>query len=154
VLQNDEARQTALEQAQRFADELLADGSTEVDGLDLGFTLAEVSSSSWTTAERTGAIAHMDYARVRELARVYEAQDLFVEQQRENLARLAAALTILAGSDDPTTAGPEDLRAFRSEVMGLRAELFLQRQLAERVRALYDGILGAADSAVGADTTP
>jgi hypothetical protein len=84
----------------------------------------------------------MDYERVRELARVYEAQDLFVQQQRQNLANLASAMTILASGDDPTDLNPDDLRSFRTAVGALRAELELQRQLAERVRELYGGLLG------------
>jgi hypothetical protein len=141
VLADDEERQAALDQALRFIEELLADGSTEVTELDLGFSLAELSSASWITAERMGAIAHMDYDRVRALSRVYESQDLFVEQQRQSLGRLSAALAIMSTSDDPTRLEPNDLRAFRAEVLGLRAELFIQAQLAERARTLYAEIL-------------
>lgn len=154
MLASDEQHQEALEQAQRFADELLEDGTTEVTELDLGFALAELSSASWTTAERTGAIANMDYERVRQLSRVYEAQDLFVEQQRRNLEQLSAALAILAAGSDPTQVAPADLRVFRSEVMGLRAALFLQRELAEGVQALYEEVLSAAGLTVEETTTP
>jgi hypothetical protein len=149
VSAGDSARQAALDQALRFIEELLADGSTQVTELDLGFSLAEVSSASWTTAERMGAIAHMDYDRVRALSRVYEAQDLFVEQQRQSLARLSAALAVMSTSDDPTRLEPDDLRAFRAEVLGLRAELFIRGQLAERARTLYGEILGTTALTAG-----
>jgi hypothetical protein len=141
ALEDDSEREVALDAALLFADQLIADGATDVDSLSLGFSLAEVSAASWASAERTGAIAHMDYERVRDLSRVYEAQELFVEQQRRALGRLSAALAILATGDDPTTASPADLHAFRSEVLGLRAELYLQRQLAARVLSLYEGVL-------------
>jgi len=131
----------------RFADELLEDGSTEVSELDLGFTVGEVSSASWLTAERTGAIAHMDYERVRELARVYEAQDLFVAHQRQNLDRLTSAIAVISGGGDPTKANERDLLAFRDQVTALRAALFIEAQLAERARELYDAVL--SDSATG-----
>jgi hypothetical protein len=154
VIAGDEQRQAALEQALRFADELLENGATEVDELELGFSLAEVSSASWMTAERTGAIAHMDYERVRAMSRVYEAQDLFIMQQRQNLARLATAMAMLSTGDDPTQAAADDLRRFREEVLGLRAELYIQRQLAERVRALYVEALSVAGRPAEASPIP
>jgi hypothetical protein len=142
VMADDSLKQAALDAAMQFADELLEDGATDQTELNLGFTLAEVSSASWTTAERTGAIAHMDYERVRELSRVYEAQDIFVEQQRRSLARLASALAILSTRGDPTQAEPQELRQFRAEVGGLRAELYLQRELAGGMIELYQRVLG------------
>ena len=150
VIAGDEQRQQSLEQAMRFADELLEDGTTEVNELDLGFTLAELSSASWATAERTGAIAHMDYEYVRELSRIYEAQDLFVGQQRQDLARLSSAMAVLSTGDDPTRAQAEDLRRFRAEVVGLRAQLFIQRQLAERLEALYENVSSGAGGSTAA----
>jgi hypothetical protein len=141
ALEDDSERELALDAALLFADQLLADGVTDVDSLSLGFSLAEVSAASWASAERTGAIAHMDYDRVRDLSGVYEAQELFVEQQRRALGRLSAALAILATGDDPTTAAAADLHTFRSEVLGLRAELYMQQQLAARVLSLYEGVL-------------
>jgi hypothetical protein len=138
----DSLRQEALASALQFADELLEDGTTDVNQLDLGFTVAEVSSASWTTAERTGALAHMDYGRVRELSRVYEAQDLFVAQQGQNLERLASALAILSAGDDPTEAAEDDLRAFRTAVLAFRAQLYLNGELAKRMLQLYGRVLG------------
>jgi hypothetical protein len=154
VLAGDSSRQSALEGALQFADDLLADGTTDVNELNLGFSLAEVSSSSWTTAERTGAIAHMDYGRVRELSRVYEAQDLFVSQQTQNLARLSAAMAVLSASGDPQRSEPADMRVFRDEVLRLRADLYIQRQLAERTQALYEDLLGVAGASVSVREAP
>jgi hypothetical protein len=151
ILADDDERQEALERALTFVDELLEDGTTDVNEIDLGFSLADLSSASWATAERTGAIAHMDYERVRQLSGVYEAQELFVEQQRRNLARLASATAAMSTTDDPTHAQAEDLRRFRSEVLGLRADLYIQRQLAERLRTLYEEVSRAPD---GSGTRP
>ncbi|HET9949168.1 MAG TPA: hypothetical protein VFQ22_09625 [Longimicrobiales bacterium] len=149
-----EARDDALDDAVRFADELLERGFTDVDEISLGFDMAELSSASWESAERTGALAEMDYADVREYARIYEAQALLEEQQRRSLDRLATASAILHASGDPTRAAPEDLLAFREQVLGLRAELDLQQQFAERLQELYRAALaGGGATAPGGEGT-
>jgi hypothetical protein len=142
VLAANASRDAALGNAVRFVDELLERGTTEVTSLELGFEMAELSSASWETAERTGALAEMEYADVREYAQVYEAQARYQEQQRRTLERLAAASAVLHAADDPLKASPEDLRAFRAHVLELRAALDIQQQLLERTRYLYRSVLG------------
>ena len=147
VLASAEERRRRLDQALTFADEMVTRGETEIDELDLGFSFAELSSASWMTAERTGALAHMDYPQVREYSRLYEVQTLFEEQQRRSLERLAAAMTLFRASDNPKAAAPSDLQLFRQDLRLMYAELEIEEQLARRLAELYDQIL-ARDAGV------
>jgi hypothetical protein len=146
VLATKEARDKALDDAVRFADELLERGTTDVHEVELGFAMAELSSASWETAERTGALAEMAYADVREYAHIYEAQARFQEQQQRSLDRLATASAIFYAADDPTKAGADDLVTFRDEVLRMRAALNVQQQLVERTRALYESALASREN--------
>jgi hypothetical protein len=141
VLETAAARDSALADALRFANELLADGRTSVTDLELGFTLAELSAASWESAERTGALGHMEYATVREYSRLYEAQALFSEQQHQSLQELSAVTSALSSGEDPATAPQADLESFRERVLDLRGGLQMQQQLARRLVALYDSVL-------------
>jgi hypothetical protein len=58
-------RRKNLQAALRFADELLKTKHTSLQKLNLGSSLAELSAASWQTAERTGALAHMEYSEVQ-----------------------------------------------------------------------------------------
>ena len=129
-------RQGNLANALRLADELLAKKTPTVNQIELGFELAEVSSASWQSAERTGALAHMDYAEVQKYSRLYGHQDLFVQQQRSSVEQLRLAMGILQA--DPTEATAKDLELFRQRVIELRATLEIESQLGQKLVRSYD----------------
>jgi hypothetical protein len=118
-----------LEAAMRFADDLLNKGKTDTHSLSLNFNLATLNSSGWQTAERTGALAHMDYDEVQKYSELYSLQQLFDEQQRKAVDLVATGSALVASSFDPTTAKAADLTEFRQRVMLLQSNLLVTEQL-------------------------
>jgi hypothetical protein len=131
-----ENRRTNISNAITLANDLLATKKSAITEFKLGFSIAEVSSAGWQTAERTGALSHMDYSEVQKFSRLYAAQDLFTTQQRQAVQRISAAIAILSDSN-PHDAQPEGLRAFRQHLLALGGELEVERQLSERLSGLY-----------------
>jgi hypothetical protein len=136
ILASAAARQNDLDNALRLANELLNSKKSDIRHVNLGTSIAELSSAGWQSAERTGALTHMDYAEVQKYAGLYELQNLFAVQQRQVLGRLASALAVL-GAGDPHTAAPRDLELFRQHVLGLRADLIIERQLGQGLSEAY-----------------
>ena len=71
-----------IDKALQLANELLATRKTDIHEIELGYHLSSLNDASWRTAERTGALAYMDYADVQDYAKLYGQQDLYVSQQR------------------------------------------------------------------------
>ncbi len=136
ILASAAARQNDLDNALRLANELLNSKKSDVRQVNLGSSIAELSSAGWQSAERTGALTHMDYAEVQKYAGLYELQNLFAVQQRQVLGRLASALAVL-GAGDPHAAAPRDLELFRQHVLELRASLIIERQLGQGLSEAY-----------------
>jgi hypothetical protein len=133
-------RKADLDNSLKFAEELLATGNTKIESIDLGLSFAELSTASWQSAERTGALALMRYHDVQTLSRIYDLQGVYVAEQRRALERVANALT---GVATVTRRKPSraELEAFRHEVLGLQASLFFEGQLSEGLKRSYDSTL-------------
>lgn len=56
--------------------------SANATGASAGFQYALLSASAWETAQITRATSYVDYDLVQSLARTYELQSLFIENQR------------------------------------------------------------------------
>lgn len=119
-----------------FVSNLLSKGKTDIHSLELGFDLATLNESSWQTAERTGALAHMSYEQVKDYSELYGLQELFIAQQRKAVDLVTAAIAITAG-DDPTIAPKEDLLRVRDQVTSLRANVFVTGQLGAQLADAY-----------------
>ncbi|MGH9201477.1 MAG: hypothetical protein ACRD2A_09590, partial [Vicinamibacterales bacterium] len=127
-----------LENALKLANEVLTTKKTSVRQVNLGFELADVTASSWQTAARTGALAHMDYSEVQRYERLYALQDLYVDRQRRGVEQLASAMSILTG--DPTLAPVNDLELFRQRLLEQLAGLSLEKGIGERLLEAYDRV--------------
>ncbi len=132
------ADQEGMKNAIRFADELLSARKTKINSLELHFNVADqVSDSSWRTAERTGALALMDYEEVQRYSRVYDFQALFMQQQRQALAQIVVAGSIFETAVDPEHLNPKDLEMFRTRVMDLLALVGLQEDFGKKLLEDY-----------------
>jgi hypothetical protein len=129
-------RQQDLDTALRMTGELLKAKKSGIRQVGLGFSFAELSAASWQSAERTGAVAHMEYAEVQEYTRLYGVQQLFADHQRQTLQRLTTALAIVAGGD-LHSAAPRDLELLRQQMLAVRADLSVQQQLGQQLAKLY-----------------
>jgi hypothetical protein len=134
-----EAHQRALARALRFADDLIATGKTEVHEVRFGFNIASLNRASWQTADRTGALALMDYADVKGYAELYSFQELFVAEQHRLVEQIASLTAVLYGGKDgdPTRLRPRDLEVFRLRVLDATGAIDLHRRLAAQLVAAY-----------------
>ena len=130
-----------LEIGIRFANEILARKPISTRKVDFNLNLADLSMSGWRTAERTGALSHMDYADVQRLSLLYDLQDLVVTQQRAMLNQLADAMSILGEDFEPNQPNIADVERFRERLMRLRSALRVHRELAAQLAEKYGAAL-------------
>lgn len=126
-----------FESAIQFASDMLTKKKTAINELDFHLNLADLSSTSWRTAERTGALSHMDYSEVQKYSKLYDFQDLIVDQQRNLVGQLGLVTSILSPGFDPDNPNPRDLELFRERAMTLRAALAVHAQMATRLAENY-----------------
>lgn len=129
-----------IETSLKLANDLLATKKSDIHEIELGFHVSSLSDASWRTAERTGALAHMNYSDVQDYAKLYGHQELYASQQRRVMDLTVSALGLLAG-DDPHKAPPEDIARFRLALMGLRGELLADKQLGDSLAKAYEEAL-------------
>jgi hypothetical protein len=126
-----------LETAMRFAEDMLSKGQSDIRTLGLNFNLATLNASGWQTAERTGALAHMDYDEVQVYSELYGMQQLFDDQQRKAVDLVATSSTLLASSFDPTKANAQEISEFRRQIMLLQSNLLVTGQFGEQLAEGY-----------------
>jgi hypothetical protein len=126
-----------LDTALRFANELLKTQHTEVHSLSLELSFPTLSAASWQTAERTGALAHMDYAEVQKYATLYAFQDFLIAQHRRALDTLIGAIGVVTAGDDPTKTPPAEVARFREQIISLRSILYLEEQMTHGASERY-----------------
>ena len=129
------------EAALKVVEELLATRKSNATEFSLGAHAAELSSSSWQTAQHIGALIHMPYSEVQQFSKIYGLQDLFAAHQRQSVERLASALSLVRGKD-PHTLSPEDLRTLRTQILELQGNLFLVESFGEGLLKAYQKVLG------------
>ena len=135
-----EARER-LESALQYANDRLASKKTNVHTINVGFSLAELSSASWVTADRTGALSHMDYDEAQRYSRVYGQQDLYAQQQRQAVGHVSGASSVWVNSSDPDLLPLKDVEVFRGHVVALFADLFITEQLGRGLSKSYKKVL-------------
>jgi len=128
-----------VDNALTFANELLNKKKTEIHTVELGLAFPTLSTASWQTAERTGALAHMPYAEVQKYAALYGFQEFLIGQHRRAIDELSGAVGILTSGEhvDPTEASPRDLGRFRDHVIALRSILFVEEQMTKTASERY-----------------
>jgi hypothetical protein len=134
-------REKDVDISYQFAKDLLSTKKTSIHKLSLGFHLSSLSSAAWQGAERTGALAHMDYADVQKYAKLYNIQGLYDGEQRRVMDQTVSSLSLSIADDDPTQASTQDLERFRLNLITLRGQLLIDRQLGEALLKAYDEAL-------------
>jgi hypothetical protein len=106
----------------------------EVD-LTLGFP--SLTSAGWQTAERTGALALMEYRDVQDLAELYTLQTFVVDNVSAALTTTNKAGSLLTATDDPFAMAPTPRGDLRAHLLELRANLMLDDQLGRQLSEAY-----------------
>jgi hypothetical protein len=137
------ARSKKVATALQFANEMLKTRHSDIHQLELGLEFPDLNAASWQTAERTGALAHMDYAEVKKYAALYAAQDFLAQQQRRAMEAMAATVGVVTASPDgdPEKLPVADLERFRNQIVALRSILFIEEELATGAAARYKNAL-------------
>ena len=140
ALKGVDKRDTQLQKAFALANDLLARRPVNPKGITITMLFGEISRTAWLSAERTGALSHMDYPEVQRYSRLYALQDLYEHQQRRALERLTAALALFSHGD-PTKAPRADVESFRRELLSLGGELGVLDQFGKQLLEGYDNFL-------------
>lgn len=121
----------------KLADDLLASGMSDVHTVNLGVNLPTLTSTSWQTAQQTGALAHMEYDEAQKYSGLYSRQELFITQQAKAIDLVATAITFVAPTVGPDKADPQDVRRFREQLLLLQANLLVVRQMGDQLLESY-----------------
>ena len=130
-----------FDNAINFADDMIKSGKSAITHVDLGLEIAELTAAGWQSADRTGALSHMDYGEVLDLSNLYGMQELVTAQQRTALEHLTQASGYLAVGEPTKDIGTKDFEVFRAQVMTLRSDLVMLQQLAARLSENYARML-------------
>ena len=130
-----------IDDALSFANAALTAQPINVRSLHLNFSLAELSSAAWRTAERTGALSHMAYDEVQRFSALYDFQDLFADRQRDLMAQVAAAFSVLGPDFDPSKPNLNDMESFRQQILRLRGTNDIQGKLAILLAERYQELI-------------
>jgi hypothetical protein len=123
--------------------ELEAGAEPTVREIELGMGIPSLSSAAWQTAERTGALALMEYADVQRLADVYTLQSLVSDNLEDAIRTVNYAGSFFLARSDPFAMPAAERDAVRARVLELRAQLQLDEQLGRQLLesyASYDGL--------------
>jgi hypothetical protein len=129
-------RKAKIDDALKLLAELDAGTEPTIRSVDFGISFPSLSDAGWLTAERTGALALMEYPEVQQFAQVYQLQALFTDTLPPALVAVQRAGAILNATADPFAMPPAAREALRAQVLELRAYLELAEALG---RQLLDG---------------
>ena len=132
-----EERLARIDPMLKLLGELDAGVEPTVKEIDLTVGLPSLSDAAWQTAERTGALALMEYPEVQRFAEVYALQALVVENLQPALLTVNQAGSVFNATDDPFTMSPATREMLRSRALELRAHLALDQQLGAQLLEGY-----------------
>jgi hypothetical protein len=145
VLASAQKQETTLKQ-----DIVVLDGRIEHpkennhETMSIEFRLVGFADVSWKTAQSTGALTYMPYARVEEYAEIYGLQQELYEAQKQGVRDAVMSIGLFANKDatDPAARVAEDqLRKQRIEVV--QGQLFFVESLITGLDDSYKKFLAA-----------
>jgi hypothetical protein len=125
--------------------ELDAGTELSVNEIDFFFAFPSLSDAAWQSAERTGAVALLEYPEVQRLAQLYSLQSLVTDNLSPTLAELNRAGSLLGTTmDQPAATSPSGSAALRETLQEVRAHLALDDQLGRQLLEGYKKYVDAA----------
>jgi len=110
--------------------------------LSINMSGADLSSTSWTTAATTGAIACMGYSQAKRFAKAYEGQTLLQRVQEEGIHMAAQTMaTVAYSANGPDHLSDEQLRNCERQVENCLAQLDIWSQIASQLSDEYARVL-------------
>lgn len=108
--------------------------------MTLGYQTAELSSTSWSTAQSTGALSFMGYQEVKSFSGAYILQEEVQHQQEQLFQTYELALSGVANGG-PGNMSAQELQNGKQEVKRTMAGLFVLEQLEAQLSRRYREIL-------------
>ena len=135
-----EAHQVALGSGLEVVQSVLANENSGAAMPMFALNSPSFTRSAWDTANRTGAVALMDYDEVRAYTEVYDLQDLVDQTQQRYIQRLteeSAQLFVVMQNRLRVATRPGDVDQARVQVMGLLGAFTTYRDLCVQLVTRY-----------------
>ena len=139
-IKNGAKRDDEVRDALRYVNDQLGSGSSSIHALSLKVEWGDLRRSAWSTAEQMGALGHMAYSDVQRYAAAHDLQDLYQSQQHRSFEHLTDALVMVPAVFD-SAPSRSDLERFRDKLLVMRADLYIERQLAQQLSDRYAQVL-------------
>jgi hypothetical protein len=127
------------EDAVGLIEALLARRPPQTKEVRANYSIAQLTSTSWATAQSTGAVAYMEYDEVERFANVYELQERFASIQD----RLVEGYVMSGPGTDPDKASPDELRRWKERIVTIQAHLRAAQGIGQALAQEYDKALAA-----------
>jgi hypothetical protein len=115
---------------------------SSVGTLALSFKRAELSNTSWSTAQAVGALALMDYSEVKRDTDIYRLQEEFIRlESRAEDSAISAMSFFTASQDDPGQAAIGELQQEKAKVQESLTALTIQHQIGLELSKRYTAYL-------------
>jgi hypothetical protein len=140
-LKNVEKRIEEHRQTLAVLDILIARKPISEFSMNLGFDVPTLLSTSWNTAESTGALAYMDYNDVKRFAGVHDTQQMLIKIQDELSRAATDAMGMIAATKDPAKLSTAELIEARQSAQHSLTELTIWGQIASQLGKEYAAVL-------------
>ena len=133
-----DVHERGLREGLRLVERLLRQETVADRRFQAPLSTPSLNQAGWVTAERTGALAFMQYAEVQQYSELYQLQDLVVASQYrllERLPRLTGLSLMSEAGDDPPR--PQDLDGARAALMESTGAVSIHRELAVQLASAY-----------------
>ena len=135
-------QQSVLQNDVALLNQEISNPKVPVTGLSLEFRLVTLDEVSWKTAQTTGAIAYMPYARAQEYAEVYDMQEKLNNAQEQGVRDTVMGIGLFA---NPNPKDPGSLlkqyQARIEHIEVVQGQLFLLESLVKGLDAQYKKFL-------------
>ncbi len=127
--------------AVEFANELLTTRKTSIKNLNLGWNRADLSKTSWATAQTTGAVNYMPYGEIKSYANAYELQDEYVRLEQRTIDEGVGALALFQQGGDPSKMPDPELRSLKERLLASMSSVTVKTQIGDELVKRYSQVL-------------
>jgi hypothetical protein len=145
ILDDVHKQQSVLKEDIAILDQMINDPKANThQQMSITYRLVGFDDVSWKTAQNTGALAYMPYARAREYAGIYSLQDDLDAAQKQGVrdAILGIGLFLNADATDPAAAKAQN-QTRRERIEVVQGQLLLVESLVTGLDAEYKKFLAS-----------
>lgn len=125
----------------RWIGDVQSQGKSSIKALAIGANRADLSNTSWLTAQTVGALALMNYAELKRYAEVYQLQDEFQRLQTRAQDAAVDAMTVFNTAADPEKLPAPTLALEKTRVESSLTALTVKDQFGSELQKRYAAYL-------------